>query len=158
MNDIIDTYHNMWQICGHPLLSSRIVWQWIFSLLLRFFFHLPPTRLLPELTMSNMAGVLLTNKKCTFILRYHYLIFASQGLRFGSPFSPPLADLEYILRIRALVFHWLRLPVHIPNQKTFYTKHMLSKKCKQRWHRNALIWPRFVTSRFGSNENIFPVC
>jgi hypothetical protein len=25
-------------------------------------------------------------------------------------------------------------------------------------HRNALIWQRFATSRFGSNENIFPVC
>ena len=59
-------------------------------------------------------------------------IFASQGLRFGSPFSPPLADLEYILRIRALIFHWLRLPVHVSNQKTFYTEHMLSTKCKQR--------------------------
>ena len=66
-------------------------------------------------------------------------IFASQGLRFESPFSPPLADLEYILRIRALIFHWLRLPVHVSNQKTFYTEHMLSTKCKQRWHRNALI-------------------
>jgi hypothetical protein len=54
------------------------------------------------------------------------IIFASQGLRFGSPFSPPLADLEYILRIRALIFHWLRLPIHVSNQKTFYTKHMLS--------------------------------
>jgi hypothetical protein len=30
-------------------------------------------------------------------------IFASQGLRFVSPFSPPLADLEYILKIRALI-------------------------------------------------------
>jgi hypothetical protein len=59
-------------------------------------------------------------------------IFASQGLRFGSPFSPPLADLEYILRIRALKFHWLRLPVHVSNQKTFYTEHMLSTKCKQK--------------------------
>jgi hypothetical protein len=85
-------------------------------------------------------------------------IFASQGLRFGSPFSPPLADLEYILRIRTLIFHWLRLPVHVSNQKTFYTEHMLSTKCKQKWHRNALIWQRFATSRFGSNENIFPVC
>ena len=85
-------------------------------------------------------------------------IFASQGLRFGSPFSPPLADLEYILRIHALIFHWLRLPVHVSNQKTFYTEHMLSTKCKQWWHRNALIWQRFATSRFGSNENIFPVC
>ena len=66
-------------------------------------------------------------------------IFASQGLRFGSPFSPPLADLEYILRIHALIFHWLQLPVHVSNQKTFYTEHMLSTKCKQRWHRNALI-------------------
>ncbi len=63
-----------------------------------------------------------------------YSIFASQGLRFGSPFSPPLADLEYILRIRALIFHWLRLPVHVSNQKTFYTEHMLSTKCKQRCH------------------------
>ena len=67
------------------------------------------------------------------------IIFASQGLRFGSPFSPPLADLEYILRIRTLIFHWLRLPVHVSNQKTFYTEHMLSTKCKQKWHRNALI-------------------
>ena len=83
-----------------------------------------------------------------------YTIFASQGL----PFSPPLADLEYILRIRALIFHWLRLQVHVSNQKTLYTEHMLSTKCKQRWHRNALIWQRFATSRFGSNENIFPVC
>ena len=29
---------------------------------------------------------------------YFTHIFASQGLRFGSPFSPPLADLEYILK------------------------------------------------------------
>jgi hypothetical protein len=43
-------------------------------------------------------------------------IFASQGLRFGSPFSPPLADLEYILMIHALIFHWLQLPVHVSNQ------------------------------------------
>ena len=63
------------------------------------------------------------------------IIFASQGLRFGSSFSTPLADLECILRIRALIFHWLRLPVHVSNQKTFYTEHMLSKKCKQRWQR-----------------------
>jgi hypothetical protein len=61
-------------------------------------------------------------------------IFASQGLRFWSPFSPPLADLEYILRIHALIFHWLRLPVHVSNQKMFYTEHMLSTKCKQRCH------------------------
>ena len=66
-------------------------------------------------------------------------IFASQRLRFGSPFSPHLADLEYILMIHTLIFHWLRLPVHVSNQKTFYTEHMLSTKCKQRWHRNALI-------------------
>jgi hypothetical protein len=86
------------------------------------------------------------------------IIFASQGLRIGPPFSPPLADLEYILMIRALIFHCLRLPVHVSNQKAFYTEHMLSTKCKQRWHRNALIWQRFATSRFGSNENIFSVC
>jgi hypothetical protein len=33
-----------------------------------------------------------------FILITSILIFASQGLLFGSPFSPPLADLEYILK------------------------------------------------------------
>ena len=91
-------------------------------------------------------------------LTHGKVIFASQGLRFGSLFSPPLADLEYILRIHVLIFHWLRLPVHVSNQKTFYTEHMLSTKCKQSWHRNALIWQRFTTSRFGFNENIFPVC
>ena len=59
-----------------------------------------------------------------------YSIFASQGLRFGSPFSSSLADLEYILRIHALIFHWLWLPVHLSNQKAFYMEHMLSTKCK----------------------------
>jgi hypothetical protein len=77
--------------------------------------------------------------ECQLPLTRSSVIFASQGLRFGSPFSPPLADLEYILRIRTLIFHWLRLPVHVSNQKTFYTEHMLSTKCKQKWHRNALI-------------------
>ena len=108
-----------------------------------------------------MVNYLLLKCVCNFFLTgvcASNSIFASQGLRFGSPFSPPLADLEYILRIRALIFHWLRLPVHVSNQKTFYTEHMLSTKCKQKWHRNALIWQRFATSRFGSNENIFPVC
>ena len=33
----------------------------------------------------------------SFSQRIWISIFASQGLRFGSPFSPPLADLEYIL-------------------------------------------------------------
>ena len=85
----------------------------------------------------NLQGVYL----CTlsFCCCWDRGIFASQGLRFGSPFSPPLADLEYILRIRALIFHWLRLPVHVSNQKTFYTDHVLSTKCKQRWHQNPLI-------------------
>ena len=73
-----------------------------------------------------------TNKLFIFRHSMCIVIFASQGLRFGSPFSPPLADLEYILRICALIFHWLRLPVHISNQKTFYTEHMLSTKCKQK--------------------------
>jgi hypothetical protein len=30
--------------------------------------------------------------------------------------------------------YWLRLPVHVSNQKMFYTEHMLSTKCKQRCH------------------------
>jgi hypothetical protein len=33
-------------------------------------------------------------------------IFASQGLRFGSPFSPPLADLEYILKFARNATWW----------------------------------------------------
>jgi hypothetical protein len=31
------------------------------------------------------------------------------------------------------------LELHVSNQKTFYTEHILSTKCKQKWHRNALI-------------------
>ena len=34
------------------------------------------------------------------------IIFASQGLRFGSPFSPPLADLEYILKFARNATWW----------------------------------------------------
>ena len=78
--------------------------------------------------------VWITRMCWNFFIGIVYGIFASQGLRFGSPFPPPLADLEYILRIRALIFHWLRLPVHVSNQKTFYTEHMLSTKCKQKCH------------------------
>jgi hypothetical protein len=61
-----------------------------------------------------MVNYLLLKCVCNFFLTGNQsVIFASQGLRFGSPFSPPLADLEYILRIRALISHWLRLPVHL---------------------------------------------
>ena len=126
----------------------------IFSLIL----NLPIKRPSVQKTLHSSAIRLVCSYRPTNRQYMYIYIFASQGLRFGSPFSPPLADLEYILRIRALIFHWLRLPVHVSNQKTFYTEHMLSTKCKQRWYRNALIWQRFATSRFGSNENIFPVC
>ena len=34
------------------------------------------------------------------------IIFASQGLRFGYPFSPPLADLEYILKFARNATWW----------------------------------------------------
>jgi hypothetical protein len=43
---------------------------------------------------------------CKNLLFLPESIFGSQGLPFGSRFSPPLADLEYILRIRALIFHY----------------------------------------------------
>ena len=74
--------------------------------------------------LCNMVKILTCLVCCVNCICH--IIFASQRLRFGSPFSPPLADLEYILRIRALIFHWLLLPVHVSNQKTFYTEHMLS--------------------------------
>jgi hypothetical protein len=35
-----------------------------------------------------------------------FTIFASQGLRFGSPFSPPLADLKYILKFTRNATWW----------------------------------------------------
>ena len=35
-----------------------------------------------------------------------YIIFASQGLQFGSPFSPPLADLECILKFMRNATWW----------------------------------------------------
>jgi hypothetical protein len=42
----------------------------------------------------------------------------AKGYDSGPP-SLHLADLEYILRIRALIFHWLRLPVHVPIRRRF---------------------------------------
>ena len=78
---------------------------------------------------------------------FNKLIFASQGLRFGYPFSPPLADLEYILRIRALIFHLLRYQYTYPISRRF-----TRSTC---YRRNV---SKDATSRFGSNENIFPVC
>ena len=42
----------------------------------------------------------------TFSPSYHNVIFASQGLRFGSPFFPPLADLEYILKFARNATWW----------------------------------------------------
>ena len=43
----------------------------------------------------------------TIVIIMFILIFASQGLRFGSPFSPPLADLEYILKFARNATWWL---------------------------------------------------
>ena len=46
------------------------------------------------------------------VYRYHEadniitFIFASQGLRFGFPFSPPMADLEYILKFARNATWW----------------------------------------------------
>ena len=58
-----------------------------------------------------------SRKKPEYMLIYSLsCIFASQGLRFGSPFSPPLADLEYILRIHALIFDWIRVLVAVTNE------------------------------------------
>jgi hypothetical protein len=48
---------------------------------------------------------------CPFSFGHCIAIFAIQGLRFESPFSPPLADLEYILRIRALI--WDEVPTMV---------------------------------------------
>ena len=89
----------------------------IFSLIL----NLPIKRPSVQKTLHSSAIRLVCSYRPTNRQYMYIYIFASQGLRFGSPFSPPLADLEYILRIRALIFHWLRLPVHVSNQKTFYT-------------------------------------
>jgi hypothetical protein len=41
-----------------------------------------------------------------FEFSHRLTIFASQGLRFGSPFSPPLADLEYILKFTRNATWW----------------------------------------------------
>ena len=43
---------------------------------------------------------------CSARLGIRNPIFASQGLRFGSPFSPPLADLEYILKFARNATWW----------------------------------------------------
>jgi hypothetical protein len=112
------------------LRNYNLYWIWTTCLccnkmLLKF------TNFIPMMVNSILfANCWFKNKsKMIYLTKYTicvFPIFASQGLRFGSPFSPPLSDLEYILRIRTLIFHWLRLPVHVSNQKTFYTDHMLS--------------------------------
>ena len=45
-------------------------------------------------------------KEVNFLIVIHRYIFASQGLRFWSPFSPPLADLEYILKFARNATWW----------------------------------------------------
>ena len=48
----------------------------------------------------------ISQKNPEYMLNYSLPIFASQGLRFGSPFSPPLADLEYILKFTCNATWW----------------------------------------------------
>ena len=48
----------------------------------------------------------INNNKTHLTTRHCHIIFASQGLRFGSPFSPPLADLEYILKFARNATWW----------------------------------------------------
>ena len=52
-------------------------------------------------TNITIFDIYMKGKTCIHIhlkLSHFESIFASQGLRFGSPFSPHLADLEYILK------------------------------------------------------------
>jgi hypothetical protein len=48
----------------------------------------------------QLVNLLLSRNTMHFDVSHNLsiIIFASQGLRFGSPFSPPFADLEYILK------------------------------------------------------------
>jgi hypothetical protein len=54
-------------------------------------------------------------------------IFASQGLRFGSPFSPLLADLEYILRIRDLYFIGYGNSTRIQSEDVLHGAHVIDE-------------------------------
>ena len=64
-----------------------------------------------ECKYANLLSIfnfnrLKSSKKLMFCVVFVYIIFASQGLRFGSPFSPPLADLEYILKFARNATWW----------------------------------------------------
>jgi hypothetical protein len=80
-------------------------------------------------------------------------IFASQGLRFGSPFSPPLADLEYILKfVRNATWWFIEVAPGYGYQYTYPIRRCFTRSTCYR--RNV---SKNATSRFGFNENIFPV-
>ena len=54
-------------------------------------------------------------------------IFASQGLRFGSPFSSPLADLEYILRIHAYISLVTATSTRIQSEDVLHGAHVIDE-------------------------------
>ena len=69
-------------------------------------------------------------------------IFASQGLRFGSPFSPPLADLEYT---RAMP------PGGLSKLRPLDSRHRQRPMNKNLFVIN-LIWKHLLSTNKGNNK------
>jgi hypothetical protein len=114
---------------------------------------------------------------CYFVLRVSVLrtinkndlvniwtIFASQGLRFGSPFSPPLADLEYILKFARNATWWfievapLRKSSSPANQNRFVIRMLESWRKTYLWYiqfGSTYCQPSEKFQRFGRRERCF---
>jgi hypothetical protein len=106
----------------------------------------------------------------TFIFNKIWPILASQGLRFVSPFSPPLADLEYNLKFARNATWWfievapLRKSSSPANQNRFVIRMLESWKWQLPVKKNLfvinLIWKHLLSTKwkfqsFGRRERCF---
>ena len=108
---IIKSPNEVWRlIVFAPFLIIIIIILLLLSFFCQKFIRHISLRLLNG-NQWNFTGMLSTMSRCADYFRnfqngHHCHIFASQWLRFGSPFSPPLADLEYILKFARNATWW----------------------------------------------------
>jgi hypothetical protein len=102
-----------------------------------------------------------------FLLSMYSSIFASQGLRFESPFSPPLVDLEYILKFARNATWWLievAIVVIASQSESFCYTYVEGWKWQRPVKKNLfvinLIWKHLLSTKwkfqsFGKRERCF---
>jgi hypothetical protein len=97
-----------------------------------------------DLMVANWTNWIISYLDCIFKWYYNndkyqekqYLTLVKARYCYASHYQGRLVKLwhdrkwseqEYILRIHALIFHWLRLPVHVSNQKMFTRAHVIDE-------------------------------